>query len=236
MPVRPVGTRWMRQGEPGWTGREGDGRAPGAGDALRAERGGRGPGTGPDGSVLAGAGRPSPNPSSRARIAGRGTPQGRAAAHRAAAASVTPLRPVTGGGGARAGRAVAGFHRGPGQAAGPGWPPGAGGRGAPVPGPGRRPVRRRLRLRLGRLAAVVVAAYLLSGLVLQQWALWQARQELRALDRQVQVLQDRAAELEAARRRIQDPAYVDETARERLGLVQPGETVIQLVDEPAAAH
>ncbi|WP_169328688.1 FtsB family cell division protein [Thermaerobacter subterraneus] len=105
-----------------------------------------------------------------------------------------------------------------------------------MPGPGRRPVRRRLRLRLGRLAAVVVAAYLLSGLVLQQWALWQARQELRALDRQVQVLQDRAAELEAARRRIQDPAYVDETARERLGLVQPGETVIQLVDEPAAAH
>ncbi|QIA26180.1 septum formation initiator family protein [Thermaerobacter sp. PB12/4term] len=105
-----------------------------------------------------------------------------------------------------------------------------------MPEPGSRPVRRRLRLRLGRLAAAVVAAYLLSGLILQQWALWQARQDLRALDRQVQALRDRAAELEAARRRVQDPAYVDETARRRLGLVQPGETVIQLVDEPAAAH
>ncbi|WP_169312820.1 FtsB family cell division protein [Thermaerobacter marianensis] len=100
---------------------------------------------------------------------------------------------------------------------------------------GPRPVRRRWRLRWGRLAATAVAAYLLAGLVLQQVALWQARQELRALDRQLQELRGQQAELRAAEQRVDDPAYVDETARQRLGLVKPGETVIQLVDEPGAA-
>ncbi|WP_460040656.1 FtsB family cell division protein [Thermaerobacter litoralis] len=83
--------------------------------------------------------------------------------------------------------------------------------------------------------ATAVAAYLLAGLILQQWALWQAQKDLRALDRQLQQLRSRAVELESARRRVEDPAYVDETARRRLGLVQPGETVIQLVDEPGGS-
>ena len=39
----------------------------------------------------------------------------------------------------------------------------------------------------------------------------------------------RHRQLQEAARRVDDPAYVDETARRRLGLVKPGETVIQLV-------
>lgn len=102
------------------------------------------------------------------------------------------------------------------------------------PGPRPRPVRRRLRVRWGRLVAFVLGAYLATGLVAQQVAYWQARQELRALQAEVQRV---AEENRALRERIQfvrGDAYIDAAARERLGLVRPGETVIQIV-EPGEA-
>lgn len=104
--------------------------------------------------------------------------------------------------------------------------------GAPSPAT----VRRRLRVRWGRLVAAGVALYLLAGFVLQQWALWQARQDLRALDQQLAALRARHRQLQEAVRRVDDPAYVDETARRRLGLVKPGETVVQLVAPEGSAE
>ena len=174
---------------------------------------------------------PAPDRQSYARGPRRGSALWEKGSGPAPRGAVTPLRPQA--------ERVRVLPREP-------WQPATAGRhGSGGPGDGRsggaaaglapRPARRRWRLRWGRLVATAVAAYLLAGLILQQWALWQAQKDLRALDRQLQQLRSRAVELESARRRVEDPAYVDETARRRLGLVQPGETVIQLVDEPGGS-
>ncbi|PZN13011.1 MAG: hypothetical protein DIU69_01775 [Bacillota bacterium] len=106
----------------------------------------------------------------------------------------------------------------------------------PLGHPGRRPraARRRLRVRWGRLVAIVLGVYLAAGLVAQQVAYGQAQRELRALRAEVQRV---AEENRALRERIQflrGGEYIDAAARERLGLIRPGETVIQIV-EPGAA-
>ena len=180
-------------------------------------------------------------------------------AGRGAAAPARPAQrtnPDQGAGAPRPGRR--GTIPGPGFPAGPGRPAGRArtvtGRvppaGGPVAGhvpagrlavvpvaparPGEAPrprtVRRRWRVRWGRLAALAVGAYLLGGLFLQQWAFWSAQRELHALDLQLRQLEARQRALLEERRHVQDDAYVDEAARQRLGLVRPGETVIQLVE------
>ncbi|HEY8393746.1 MAG TPA: septum formation initiator family protein [Thermaerobacter sp.] len=99
-----------------------------------------------------------------------------------------------------------------------------------------RPARRRVRVRWGRLAAFVLGVYLAAGLVMQQVAFWQAQRELRALEAEAERV---AAENRALRERIQfarGEEYIHAAARERLGLVRPGETVIQLVDPATPAE
>lgn len=95
-------------------------------------------------------------------------------------------------------------------------------------------VRRRWRIRWGRLVATGIAVYLLAGLVAQQVAFWSTERELEALDAQLRQLEARQRLLREERARVDSPLYVDQAARQRLGLVKEGETVIQLVDQGTA--
>lgn len=64
----------------------------------------------------------------------------------------------------------------------------------------------------------------------------QQRQQIAALERQVQATVDEVAELEALRERWNDPAYITTQARERLYYVQPGEVVYLVDNDLDAAH
>lgn len=81
------------------------------------------------------------------------------------------------------------------------------------------------------LGLVVLGAFVLvptMGTYLDQ------RQQIAALERSVQVGEEEVAELEAARDRWTDPAYITTQARERLYYHQPGEVVF-LVDNDLPA-
>lgn len=82
--------------------------------------------------------------------------------------------------------------------------------------------------------ATGIAVYLLAGLVAQQVAFWSTERELEALDAQLRQLEARQRLLREERARVDSPLYVDQAARQRLGLVKEGETVIQLVDQGTA--
>jgi cell division protein FtsB len=57
------------------------------------------------------------------------------------------------------------------------------------------------------------------------------RQQIAAMERAVQLSEDEVAELEAARERWTDPAYITTQARERLYYTMPGEVVYLVADD-----
>ena len=75
--------------------------------------------------------------------------------------------------------------------------------------------------RWGVIALVgIVLVVLLAPTVRSYFA---QRSEIAALERQVVQGEERVAQLEAERERWEDPAYVEQQARERLKFVRPGE-------------
>ncbi len=81
--------------------------------------------------------------------------------------------------------------------------------------------RARFTARAAVLAVIVVA--LLFYLLVPLKAYLAQRSTLDRLDRQVEQLQHQNAQLEAQVRRLNDPRYVEQRARECLGMVRPGE-------------
>jgi cell division protein FtsB len=85
------------------------------------------------------------------------------------------------------------------------------------------------------LAAVVcVLTLTIAGPVRTYFA---QRAELTAIEASNAQLEVQKAQLEAEKTRINDPAYIEAQARDRLGMVMPGETPyqIQLPNSPATA-
>lgn len=118
---------------------------------------------------------------------------------------------------------------------GPGRTPGAGRpRRAPsAPPAGARPAASRARTRpTGRLAIVVlVLAVLAISYASSLRAYLQQRSELREV--QAEIAQRQADIDQTAReiRRHNDPAYIEQAARQRLSYVMPGETMYVVLDE-----
>ena len=85
--------------------------------------------------------------------------------------------------------------------------------------------------RLTARAAVlaVVALILLTLAVAPLRALIDQRSDLAKLEQQAEQLADRNARLEARVDRFTDPTYLEELARECLGMVRPGETAFVMV-------
>ena len=89
------------------------------------------------------------------------------------------------------------------------------------------------RRRLGIAAGVLLAASLAGFGVRESIHVWQLRQELRALERDVSTLIEKQRKLEEIAERLRsDPAYVEKLAREEVGMVREGETVLKLPSQP----
>jgi cell division protein FtsB len=96
-----------------------------------------------------------------------------------------------------------------------------------------RPARAGRPRRLGA-AALGLAALALLGYGGQSLArVWQMRQEVEALERELATLRAEAQTLGARIDRLRsDPDYLEQLAREALGLVRPGEKVLKLPPAP----
>ena len=81
---------------------------------------------------------------------------------------------------------------------------------------------------LGVLALAVVA-YGSTGLL----RLWQLKQEVEALEREIVTLRGEAQDLARAADQLRnDPAAVEKIAREEFGFVRPGEKVLKFPSTP----
>jgi cell division protein FtsB len=89
------------------------------------------------------------------------------------------------------------------------------------------------RRRLGIAAVVLLAASLAGFGVRESIRVWQLRQELRALEADVSTLAERQKRLEEIAERLRsDPAYLEKLAREEMGMVREGETVLKFPSRP----
>jgi cell division protein FtsB len=90
------------------------------------------------------------------------------------------------------------------------------------------------RRALGTAAVVVLAVGLVvyggNGVA----RVWQMRRELEALERDLTTLRARHEQLAATVDRLRhDPAYIEKLAREEMGMVRAGETVLKFPSAPA---
>ena len=98
----------------------------------------------------------------------------------------------------------------------------------------RRRVRPRRRLTprfFGILAALVLLCYMCYGYVDGFVKITQLRRAIQEVRREVAVLQARNEQLRAELQRLNSDAYIERVARERLGLVMPGETSYVVITE-----
>jgi len=92
-------------------------------------------------------------------------------------------------------------------------------------------------LRLLRTAVLAVLALSLAGFGGQSLTrVWRLMQEVDSLEREVAVLRVETSRLTAEVDRLRsDPEYIEQMARERLGLVKPGDRVYKLPPTPGPA-
>jgi cell division protein FtsL len=96
----------------------------------------------------------------------------------------------------------------------------------------RRP-RLRITPRAAILAVIVVA--LLISMVVPFRAYLAQRSRLAELERQTQQLEQQNARLQRRVEQLHDPAYLEQIARECLGMVRPGEIPFVVVPKGGAA-
>jgi cell division protein FtsB len=82
--------------------------------------------------------------------------------------------------------------------------------------------------RLGAIAMVVLAVGLAVFGVKESVRAWQMRHDMRAVEREVEALRAKQAELTGTVERLRnDPLYIEKLAREEMGMVREGETVLK---------
>lgn len=96
--------------------------------------------------------------------------------------------------------------------------------------PKKRVKRRKLswfsRARLPAVLALIFLGYLLFSFSIQFNRLSVMQKKLQEIQEEVQTLQQRNTSLQEELRMIQSDAYIEKEAREKLGLIKPGETRI----------
>ena len=82
--------------------------------------------------------------------------------------------------------------------------------------------------RLGTILMVVLAVGLAVFGVKESVRAWQMRHDMQAVERAVQGLRAKQADLTRAVERLRnDPLYIEKLAREEMGMVREGETVLK---------
>jgi len=88
--------------------------------------------------------------------------------------------------------------------------------------------------RLGTVAMVLLAVGLAVFGVKESVRAWQMRRDMHAVEREVQALRAKQAELTRTVDRLRnDPLYIEKLAREEMGMVREGETVLKFPSQNA---
>ena len=88
--------------------------------------------------------------------------------------------------------------------------------------------------KLGTLAMVVLAVGLAVFGVKESVRAWQMRRDMRVVEREVEALRTKQADLTRTVDRLRnDPLYIEKLAREEMGMVREGETVLKFPSQPA---
>ena len=88
--------------------------------------------------------------------------------------------------------------------------------------------------RVGTFAMVALAVGLAVFGVKESVRAWQMRHDMQAVERAVQGLRAKQADLTRAVERLRnDPLYIEKLAREEMGMVREGETVLKFPSQPA---
>ena len=82
-----------------------------------------------------------------------------------------------------------------------------------------------------KLFMLVVLAVCLFVLGKQEYRIYQIKQEQAATQQRIEALQKKKAELEAERKRLDDPRYIEKLAREDYNMVGKNEVPLFIVDE-----
>ena len=109
-------------------------------------------------------------------------------------------------------------------------------------GAGAPPAEARLQIeglsprRLGIVAMVELAVVLAVFGVKESVRAWQMRRDMRAVERELTTLQAQQADLTKTVERLRnDPLYIEKLAREEMGMVREGETVLKFPSQGAAS-
>jgi len=88
--------------------------------------------------------------------------------------------------------------------------------------------------KLGTFAMVALAVALAVFGVKESVRAWQMRRDMHAVEREVQALRTKQAELTRTVDRLRnDPLYIEKLAREEMGMVREGETVLKVLSQNA---
>ena len=89
--------------------------------------------------------------------------------------------------------------------------------------------------RLGIVAMIVLAVVLAVFGVKESVRAWQMRHDMRAVERELTTLRGQQADLAKTVERLRnDPLYIEKLAREEMGMVREGETVLKFPTQGAA--
>jgi cell division protein FtsB len=102
----------------------------------------------------------------------------------------------------------------------------------------RRPDRTGLSpQRVGAIAMVALALGLAVFGVKESVRAWQMRRDVKAVQRELETLRAQQGELARTVDRLQnDPLYIEKLAREEMGMVREGETVLKFRSPPNTAN
>ena len=92
----------------------------------------------------------------------------------------------------------------------------------------RKPLAQQDLVSWAILISVVVAVLLAIAVPLRNY--YEGRSEIRRLNDSIAALEQRKSDLERDIAKYQDPEYVKQEARRRLGLLEPGETAWRVID------
>ncbi len=88
--------------------------------------------------------------------------------------------------------------------------------------------------RLGTVAMVALAVGLAVFGVKESVRAWQMRRDMHAVEREVQTLRAKQEQLTRTVDRLRnDPLYIEKLAREEMGMVREGETVLKFPSQPS---
>ncbi|HYS15925.1 MAG TPA: septum formation initiator family protein [Candidatus Binatia bacterium] len=88
--------------------------------------------------------------------------------------------------------------------------------------------------RLGTVAMVVLAVGLAVFGVKESVRAWQLRHDMQTVERELTTLRTRQEQLTRTVDRLRnDPLYIEKLAREEMGMVREGETVLKFPSQPS---